>query len=150
MLLQYAKEPEYFLDVEKNKVIEIYDFLNNTKAPLFKLGEEKIAFDKFILEVQRIENKIENIFLTFHDVETEKIVKLSEYYQMVEDENFDLNTLKKASILFSVDKEAIENEIQPKYDSPEKSKDLISFKDSNEDTVLLNLDFYLIEGIIAA
>ncbi|MFN8673876.1 MAG: hypothetical protein U0457_17575 [Candidatus Sericytochromatia bacterium] len=150
MLLQYAKEPEYFLDVEKNKVIEIYDFLNNTKAPLFKLGEEKIAFDKFILEVQRVENKIENIFLTFHDVETEKIVKLSEYYQMVEDENFDLNTLKKASILFSVDKEAIESEIQPKYDSPEKSKDLISFKDSNEDTILLNLDFYLIEGIIAA
>ncbi|MEK7434727.1 MAG: hypothetical protein AABZ74_16455 [Cyanobacteriota bacterium] len=149
MLLQYAKEPEYFLDVEKNKVIEVYDFLNNTKTPIFKLGDDKISFDKFILEVQRIENKIEHIFLTFHDVDNDKIKKLSEYYQMGENENLDLNKIQNASVLFSVDKEAIEKEIQPKYDSPEKSKELFSFTDSNNDPILLNLDCYLIEGIIS-
>lgn len=148
MLLKYAKKPEYFLDVEKNKVIEIYDFLNQDKIPLFKLGNSKIDFDSFTLEVQRVGNKLEHIFLTFYNVDSDKIAKLSEYYQITENEKFDIKDIKKATVLFSVDKEAIEESLQPQYESPESSKNLFNFTDTNKDSILLNLDFYLIEGVI--
>lgn len=148
MLLKYAKKPEYFLDAEKNKVIEIYDFLNQEKVPLFKLGESKIGFDNFTLEVQRIENKLEHIFLTFHDVDSEKIAKLAEYYQITDNEKFNIKDIKNATVLFSVDKEAIEEWLQPQYESPESSKKLFNFTDSNKESILFNLDCYLIEGVI--
>lgn len=149
MLLKFTKEPEFYANLNQDFLSEIYEMEFETKEGLFQLGESLIDFDKIILELQRTDyNTIRNIYITFPDVDAEKIKEISDYYGMDKEQTKKIEDLDKATLVFSVDKEAIGKYIQPNYDSPEKSLQVFNFVNEEENPVLLNFKYFNTEGFL--
>lgn len=149
MLLKFSKEPEFYANLNQDFLSEIYEMEIEAKEGLFQLGNTSLDFDKIILELQRKDySTIKAIFITFPFVNADKIKAISEYYNAEKEQKREIENIDKASLVFSVDKEAIEKYIQPNYDSPENSWEIFNFVDENGEEVLLNFYYYQIENII--
>lgn len=149
MLLKFSKEPEFYANLSQDFLSEIYELESDSKDGLFQLGNSFIDFDKMVLELQRTDyNTIKGIFITFPDVNADVIKQISAFYEMDEEDTKSIEGHEKASLIFSVDKGAIEKYIQPNYDSPEKSLQAFDFVDEEENPVLLNFKYFNTEGFI--
>lgn len=145
MLLNLVEEAKYFLNVNNNMIIEKFSFMLESDIPIFKMGQFYLDFDRFNLELHRIDNEIQNIYLLFTNIEKEVISEVTKFFNVEKDkehEVFEIDTL-----VFSINNEALTKYIQPNYNSPDKSSELMKFMDENNSIVLLNFDYYELEGL---
>lgn len=146
MLLTFTQEPELYFNVDEDITIEVYEFDSSKEESFFRLGENFIDFKIFRLELQRKDNDIKKIYMTFPDVEQEKIQRISDYFSMSEDQKKEIKDLKSATLVFSIEEGCIDRYIAPFYDSPQASLRLLSLVDESEEPVLLNFKYYEVEG----
>ncbi len=146
-MFKFLKTPEIFYNIDTDVYIEKYELITDSEKPLFKLGNKYLVFKHFAIELQRQENKIKNIYLILPDTDKEKILEISKFFNMSEEQINEIENVEKGTLFFSLEENAIQNYIQPDYDSPEHSKNLFKFMDENENIVLLNFDYYQIETL---
>lgn len=150
MKLKLVEEPQYFLNPDAEGITERLILSNETEEPIFKLGDTKLAFKDFEVEVgKKSEESTEvtgiNVFIP--NVTNEQILEISRFFNMTDEQVSEIRNIKKATLAFTIEPESIKKYIQPLYDSHEKSKKLFQFVDEENNVVLLDFQNYLVAGI---
>lgn len=148
MFLKFTKKPQFYVNLDQDFLSEIYEIESDSNEGLFKLGEDFIDFNKIILEIQRKDFKtLKQIYVTLPDVSKENLDKISNFFEFNESQKKEIENIDKASIIFSIEEDAINEYIQPKYDSPDRSMEIFNFVDKSEEPILLDFKYYKIEGL---
>lgn len=150
MKVKLVEDPQYFLDLDTNQLTERLIFSNENGEPFFKIGSNKLGFKDFEIEISKKDiNSTEitgiNIFLP--NVENNKILEISKFFNMTEEQFNEVKNLEKATLAFSIESEIIEKYIQPFYNSNEKSKNIFQFVDEKNNIVLFDFQNYIIAGL---
>lgn len=150
MKLKLVEAPQYFLNPDAEGITERLILSNDAEEPIFKLGDTNLAFKNFEIEVgKKSEESTEvtgiNIFIP--NVSNEQILEISRFFSMTDEQVSEIKNIKKATLAFNIEPEAIKKYIQPLYDSHEKSKTLFQFVDEENNIVLLDFQNYLVAGI---
>lgn len=150
MPLKLAEDPQYFLNEDMKGVTERLVLSNENEDPIFQLGLNKVSFKDFELEISRDElesPKIENINIFIPNIENNRILEISKFFNMTDEQINEVKNVKKATLAFTIEPDIIEKYIQPMYDSPEKSKHLFQVVDEDDNIVLLDFQNYLVAGL---
>lgn len=148
MLLKFTKKPEFYVNLDKDFLSEIYEIESDSNEGMFKVGNEYLDFKKIILEIQRVDyNTLKNIYLTIPDVSKDNLNIFAKFFEFTEDQKKEIENVDKARAIFSIDKDVLNNIIQPEYNSPEKSMDIFNFVDEFDEPILLDFKYYNIEGL---
>lgn len=149
MKVKLVEDPQYFLDLDTNNLTERLVFSNENEEPFFKIGINKLAFKDFEIEISKKDinsTYITSIKIFIPNVEKEKILEISNFFNMTEEQVNEIKDIKSATLAFSIEPEIIEKYIQPFYDSNEKSKNIFQFLDNENNIVLFDFQNYIISG----
>ncbi|MFN4150574.1 MAG: hypothetical protein ACK4IX_06500 [Candidatus Sericytochromatia bacterium] len=150
MKVKLVEDPQYFLDLDTNQLTERLIFSNENEEPFFKIGSNKLGFKDFEIEISKKDIKsteITGINIFLPNVENAKILEISKFFNMTEEQFNEVKNLEKATLAFSIESEIIEKYIQPFYDSNEKSKNIFQFVDEKNNIVLFDFQNYIIAGL---
>ena len=144
MPLVLASEPELFLNIDKDLLNERYEFNITSTDILFKLGNEPINFDSFIVEIfrQNGTTEIKHILIGFPKVPQEKLLKIASFFNLSPEDRESITSLSSENLIFSIIPEKIEAFIQPNYNSPQDSEKIFEYLDDSGYPLLLNFDNY--------
>lgn len=142
--LKFSDETEYFVNLDKNLLIEIYSFDSSENKGLFSIGDKALSLGKFKLEIHRNNktNQLDNIFLRFSDIDVEHAKIIANYFESDKDEISKIEEMDSMNMLFSIRKEVLEKLISEDTNNSDNSLLLFSLLDSQDAPILLNFEYY--------
>lgn len=147
MKISLLEKPDFTEYLETGIISEKYKIDCNKLQ--FKVKNEFLKFNELILEIHRTsDKKLLYIYVSFENIESTKLLKISEVVSIEQELIEKLKKAKIVSVIFSIDGFLIDNFIAERENNLEKDENIFDIKDSNENNILLDFKNYKLCDIL--
>lgn len=146
-MVKLLEKPDFTEYLETGNISEKYKI--DTKDLSFKSSDKDLKFEYVILEILRNKEKqILYIYVSLENVPASDVLEINKSVKIESELVEKLKGAKLVSVIFDIDEEMIDRYISPNENKLSKGENIFDIKDSNDESILLNLKNYRVCDIL--